>query len=103
MNTISTILIIIPSVLYLVGSLLQTYVALKRLKEERKDEVWETATRLLSNTECPICADDFAELYRELQFVKDHPEYDGSAPIRKYVRKQNEQQTGINDDRTPGM
>lgn len=103
MNTISAILIIIPSVLYLVGSILQTYVALKRLKEERKDEVWETATRLLSNTESRVFADEFAELYRELQFVKDHPEYDGSVPVHVYVRKQNEHQTGINDDRNHGM
>lgn len=85
MSTVAAILLIVPSVLYLCGSILQTYVALKRLKEEKKDEIWETTTRLLAGKDGISYPEEFAEVYSGLKFIKEHPEYNGRETIETFL------------------
>lgn len=75
MNILSTAIIIIPSILSLCVSGIYAYIALRKAREPQKDEIWETALKLMcAKDDCYSSADDFVKLYRELKFFKDHPE-----------------------------
>ncbi len=73
MDVLTTIVVLIPSVLSLCVSGIYAYIALKKVKEPPKDEVWETATRIICSTGKNFTtADDFAELYEQLKLFKDN-------------------------------
>lgn len=73
MGILSTIVVLIPCVLSLCVSLIHAYIDLKKMKEPSKDEIWETATKLVSASPSGAgTADDFAEIYMELKFFKDN-------------------------------
>lgn len=94
MDILQTIVVLVPSVLSLCVSGIYAYIALKKAKEPPKDEAWETATRLLSG-KSGANADDFAELYLQLKFVKDFPEaMDGHLMVQEAMdaRKEKLQQ-----------
>lgn len=73
MDILTTIIVLIPSVLSLCVSGIYAYIALKKAKEPPKDEVWETAERMVCSKN-GVYADEFADLYFQLKFLKDHPE-----------------------------
>ncbi|MGN0774924.1 MAG: hypothetical protein ACI4MP_14160 [Candidatus Ventricola sp.] len=75
MSSIVAFAVVLPSILYFFTSVIQTLVTLKKLKESQKDEVWETATKLLCKTNEQADATDFAMLYNELKYFKAHPEW----------------------------
>lgn len=73
MDVLTAIVILIPSTLSLFTSAIYAHIALKKAKELPKDEIWETATRILCNSNSPMKdSDDFARLYEELKFFKDN-------------------------------
>lgn len=72
MNTVLIIITLISSVTTCVVSCFHAWLAIKR--ERSKDEIWETATRLMSGRDIGNSADDFATVYAELRFVKQHPD-----------------------------
>ena len=73
MDLLSTIAVVIPCVLSLCVSLIHAYIDLKKAKEPPKDEIWETAAKLVSASQTGGgAADDFAEIYMELKFFKDN-------------------------------
>ena len=75
MNLLTALAVTIPSTLSLIASMIYAYIALKKSKEAPKDEVWETALRLMcSKDDCYSSADEFANLYLQLKFFKEHPE-----------------------------
>lgn len=75
MDLLTALAITIPSTLSLIVSLIYAYIALKKASEPPKDEVWETALRLMcSKDDCYSSADDFANLYLQLKFFKEQPE-----------------------------
>lgn len=71
MDTLTAIVVLIPSTLSLFTSAIYAYIALKKAKEPPKDEIWETATKILCNRDSMKEADDFAFLYEELKLFKD--------------------------------
>ena len=82
MDLFTALAVTIPSTLSLVTSLIYAVIAIKKAKEPLRDEVWETALRLMcSKDDCYSSADDFASLYLQLKFFKDQPEKmkDGAA------------------------
>ena len=73
MNVLTTLAIVIPSALSLITSLIYACIALKKAKEPPKDEIWETATKLICNGNNPILgADEFADIYEQLKFFKEN-------------------------------
>lgn len=72
MDILTAIAILVPSTLSLITSMIYAYIALKKLKEPSKDEIWETATKLLCNSNSSKDADDFAILYEELRLFKEN-------------------------------
>lgn len=75
MDLFTALAIIVPGALSLTSSIIYAYIALKKAKESPKDEVWETALKLICSTDdCYSAADDFASLYLQLKFFKEHPE-----------------------------
>lgn len=74
MDILTTIVVLIPSVLSVFVSGIYAYIALKKANEPPKDEIWETATKILcsSDTSPQFSADDFAFLYEELKFFKEN-------------------------------
>ena len=73
MDTLTIILAVFPSVLSCALSIFYAYLQYKKSKEPPKDEVWETATKMICAKGGNLDSDDFAELYSELKFFKDHP------------------------------
>lgn len=71
MDILTTVVVLIPTILSLCTSGIYAYIALKKAKEPPKDEIWETATKILCNSDSMKDADDFALLYEELKFFKD--------------------------------
>lgn len=71
MEILILVFALISSVLSTIVSLLYAYIAYKKSKEPPKDEIWETATKILCNSNGMKQADDFAFLYEELKFFKD--------------------------------
>lgn len=74
LDILQTIVIIVPSVLSICVSGIYAYIALAKLKEPKKDEVWATTEKMLCNKLDEMSADDFAKLYLLLKFFKEHPE-----------------------------
>lgn len=73
MDVLTTLIVIIPSTLSLITSLIYAYIALKKAKEPPKDEIWETATQLICHSDVPILgADEFADIYEQLKFFKEN-------------------------------
>lgn len=74
MDILTTIVVLIPSVLSVCVSGIYAYIALKKANEPPKDEIWETATKILcsSGTSTSFSADEFAFLYEELKFFKEN-------------------------------
>lgn len=73
MDLLTTIAVVVPTTLSLCISGIYAYIALKKAKEPPKDEIWETATKLICNSQSSqISADTFANLYEELKLFKDN-------------------------------
>ena len=94
MDVLSTIVVLVPSVLSLCVSLIHAYIDLKKIKEPPKDEIWETATKLVSSSPSGAgAADDFAEIYMELKFFKDNGySLNGEYTIHAAMRNKREKQ-----------
>lgn len=74
MDRLILILAVVPSILSCGISVFYAYLAYKKSKEEPKDELWETATKIICTRGGIPCSDDFAELYLELKFFKENQE-----------------------------
>lgn len=74
MDYLLIVIAVVPSVLSCLISLFYAYLAYKKSKEPPKDEVWETATKIICANGGNVYSDDFAELYTELKFFRDHPD-----------------------------
>lgn len=73
MELITAIAVIVPNVLSFCVSGIYAYIAFQKAKEPPKDEVWETALKLLCSDNTSMkTSDDFARLYEELAFFKEH-------------------------------
>lgn len=73
MDILTTIAIIVPTILSSTVSLFYGYLRYKELKNHPKDEVWEATTKIIcSNGDAGSDADDFADLYQQLKWFKDH-------------------------------
>lgn len=72
MDILTTILVLVPSILSLCVSGIYAYIALKKAKEPPKDEIWETAAKILCASGSAADADEFADLYEQLRFFKDN-------------------------------
>lgn len=70
MDLFSFLLAFVPATLGLVVSVIHACI---KFREAKKDDVWETVTRLLCSTGTdPINAvDDFVEIYNALKLYKD--------------------------------
>ena len=75
MDNLAIILAVVPSVLSCALSIFYAYLQYKKSKEPPKDEVWETATKIICANGGNVYSDDFAELYLELKFFKENPEF----------------------------
>ena len=53
-------------------SLFYAYIAYKKTKDPPKDEIWETATKILCSGDSMKQGDDFAILYEELKLFKEN-------------------------------
>lgn len=85
MNLLTAILVSVPGVVSLVISCIYAYI---KLKEPPKDDVWETAVRLMcARPDDYLCADNFARLYAALKFFKEHPELDGFSTLEEAMRR----------------
>lgn len=102
MDTLTFLLVLIPSVLSCGISIFHAYLAYRKSKEPPKDEVWETATKIICSRDGVIEADDFAELYSELKFFKEHPDlnYDFTN-IETVMRKAREGQRSESRTESP--
>lgn len=100
MDILTTIVVLIPSILSLCVSGIYAYVALKKAKEPPKDEIWETATKILCNSKNSVMgADDFADIYEQLKLFKDNGcSMDGmetlAFTVREKHRKERQKQSG---------
>lgn len=74
MDSLTIILAVVPSVLSCALSIFYAYLQYKKSKEPPRDEVWKTATKIICANGGNVDSDDFAELYLELKFFKEHPE-----------------------------
>ena len=94
MNVLTAIIVLIPSVLSLCISGIYAYIALKQLKEPPKDEIWETATKILCNSNSPMKgADDFADLYEQLKLFRDNGcSMDGMQTLEYAIREKHRQE-----------
>ena len=74
-------------------SIRNAYLAYKKSKEPPKDEIWETATKILCSHGDTVYSEDFIELYSELKFFKEHPDLDySSTNIESAMRKVSEKE-----------
>lgn len=71
MNTLAVVIALLSSIFSSCISLMYAYIAFKKSKEPPKDEIWETATKILCSSDSMKQADDFAFLYEELKFFKE--------------------------------
>lgn len=75
MDKIAVILAFASTILSSCVSVMYAYIAYKKSKEPPKDEIWETATKLLCNCDrksAMDAADDFATVYESLKLFKDN-------------------------------
>ena len=98
-DILSTIVVLIPSVLSLCVSGIYAYIALKKAKEPQKDEIWETATRIMCSSGQSTYADEFIELYVQLKFFKEHQDlFPNIKPISGLMDEYEEQKKVISKD-----
>lgn len=74
MDNLTLILAVVPSVMSCLVSVFYAYLIYKKSKEPKKDEIWETATKIICSNSGTSYSDDFAELYAELKFFKENQE-----------------------------
>lgn len=93
MDILTTVVVLLPSVLSSIISLLYAYIAYKKSKEPPKDEIWETATRILcSRDTSDKNADEFALIYESLKMFKDNGcSKDGIQYLEYAVRNKNKE------------
>lgn len=73
MEILVLIIASISSILSSCISLMYAYIAYKKSKEPPKDEIWETATKILCSSESiDKNADEFAMLYESLKLFKEN-------------------------------
>lgn len=72
MEKLVIIFALISSIISSCISLFYAYIAYKNAKEPPKDEIWETATKILCSGDSMKDADDFAFLYEQLKYFKEH-------------------------------
>lgn len=102
MSPLTVIAILIPSILSFLTSAFYAYLGYKRMKEPPKDEVWETTTRLLSGTGNQIYSDDFAELYRELKFIKETgANFPSHYPVKRAMQEMQSEGQGSEQGSAP--
>lgn len=91
MEKLVIIFALISSVLSSCISLLYAYIAYKKTKEPPKDEIWETATRILcSSGTTDKNADEFALIYESLKLFKEKGySMKGILSLEYAVREQN--------------
>ncbi len=96
MDILTTVIVLLPSVLSSIISLLYAYIAYKKSKEPPKDEIWETATKIICNSTNSISgADDFADIYEQLKFFKDNGcSTKGIQTLAYAVRNKNKEREG---------
>jgi hypothetical protein len=71
MDTKILIAILIPSILSTVVSLISIYINYKKAKEPKRDELWETALKLVQVNNSGNAISDFIEYYQKLKYFKD--------------------------------
>lgn len=98
MDIQTVIIVLIPSVLSSAIAITQIVLNYKKGKEPKRDEIWETTTKLLVSGEISYMkdADGFAEMYRELFWFKSNGcklggEFSLRAAMRKEEEKHNKQ------------
>lgn len=91
MENLTIILAFTSTVLSSCISLIYAYIAYKKFKEPPKDEIWETATKILCNSNSTDKnADEFALLYESLKLFKDNGcSKDGILSLEYTVRDKN--------------
>lgn len=91
MESLIIIVALISSVMSSIISLLYAYIAYKKSQEPPKDEIWETATRILCSSEkTDKNADEFAMIYESLKLFKDNNcSKDGILSLEYEVRDKN--------------
>lgn len=72
MDSSLTLIALIPSILSCAVSIFYAILEYKKQKESEKDEVWETATKMICSNGGDVYSEDFAELYIELKFFKEN-------------------------------
>lgn len=71
MGTVTQILLIVPCVFSCITTVIYAYIAYQNFKKPR-DEVWETATKICQSNGKYTDANEFAQIYEQLKFFKDH-------------------------------
>lgn len=73
MEILTILAITIPSTISVVTSLIYAYIALKKLKEPPKDEVWETACKIICKSDFSLVdAESFEVIYTQLKQFKEN-------------------------------
>lgn len=91
MNNLTLVLAFVSTVLSSCVSLIYAYIAYKKAKEPPKDEIWETATKILCNSNsADKNADEFAMIYESLKLFKENGcSKDGIFSLEYTVREKN--------------
>lgn len=93
MERLIVIAALISSVMSSCISLLYAYIAYKKSKEPPKDEIWETATKILCSRESNDIdknADEFALIYESLKLFKENGySKDGIISLEYVIRDKN--------------
>lgn len=74
MEFLLTVIAVVTAITSSISTIVHTVITYKKSKEPPKDEVWETAERMISSKLNEMDADEFARLYLLLKFFKEHPE-----------------------------
>lgn len=91
MDKLTLVLAFISTVLSSCVSLIYAYIAYKKSKEPPKDEIWETATKILCNSNsADRNADEFAMIYESLKLFKENGfTKDGILSLEYTIRNKN--------------
>ncbi len=91
MDKLILVLAFISTVLSSFVSLIYAYIAYKKSKEPPKDEIWETATKILCNSNyTDKNADEFAIIYESLKLFKENGySKDGILSLEYAIRRKN--------------
>lgn len=74
MDSVTVLIAVISLAISTVFQGISTYLQWKKANEPPKDEVWETTKQIICAKGDQVYSDEFAELYFELKFLKEHPE-----------------------------